>query len=342
MVPSCRRRPSPNPSLLLVIAAILPHAAHGSGSSYLMRVELKQGLLSLGAVTSRGQFANAAEGARAAEFVSRLEAFVSDAGSPQSLAGAWDLVYCDVEPFRASPFWWTLAAALEDFRPGASARVLPAHRLATRVGEVGRVRQLISLDAGADDLGGRCRGTLTSEVDLRAGLVPGVPVGIRGTVVTSATFEADLQSSSSSGGGRTASSFPDAEAAGDAGSSFTEDDQLVLAASLQSTSVRESTLMVGYAGAGGETSTTDVALPLLDERALPVGRLLNTIGRPGGSPGGSSSSADGAISDGLDAGRGRTPRWRTTYMDDEMRVSRDSAEHFYVFLRARDAGAAGR
>jgi hypothetical protein len=42
--------------------------------------------------------------------------------------------------WQASPFWWTLAAALEDFRPGAAERVLPAHRLATAVGEIGRVR----------------------------------------------------------------------------------------------------------------------------------------------------------------------------------------------------------
>ena len=105
------------------------------------------------------------------------------------------------------------------------------------------------------------------------------------------------------------------------------DDELVLAASLVGTAVRASTLMLGYAGAGGATSIADVPLPLLDDRALPVGKLLNTVGTPGAADaaGGGGSSTDGAS---------RTPRWRTTYMDDELRVSRDALEHFFIFVRA--------
>ena len=306
---------APRPFFLVAACLLAPAAA----TNYLMRLELKQALISLGAVTLRGQYASTAESARAAEYVSRLEAYASDASSPRALEGAWDLVYCDVEPFRASPFWWTLASALEDFRPGAASRVLPAHRLATRVGEVGRVRQLISLDSA-------CTGTLTSEVDLRAGFLPGLPLGVRGTVVTTATFKADAQPSGD--GARIGGLLDDADdddTTQPAG--LAADDELVLAASLVGTAVRASTLMLGYAGAGGATSTADVPLPLLDDRALPVGKLLNTVGTPGAADaaGGGGSSTDGAS---------RTPRWRTTYMDDELRVSRDALEHFFIFVRA--------
>ena len=57
---------------------------------------------------------------------------------------------------------------------------------------------------------------------------------------------------------------------------------------------------------------------MLDERTLPVGRLLNTVGR-GGESGGAEP---------------RRPQMRTTYLDDELRVSRTEDEHYFVFTRA--------
>ena len=99
----------------VVLLALLPGAVAANG--FLMRSELKISLLRIGAVSDRGQFASAIESARAAEVVSLLEGFASEAASTSALAGTWDLVYTDVEPFRASPFWWTLAAALEELTP---------------------------------------------------------------------------------------------------------------------------------------------------------------------------------------------------------------------------------
>jgi hypothetical protein len=88
--PSIRNKP------LAVLLLALPCAS----ASFRTRLELKQLLVSLGAVSDRGQFASSTESARAAEVVSRLEGYASDAASASALAGTWDLVYTDVEPFR--------------------------------------------------------------------------------------------------------------------------------------------------------------------------------------------------------------------------------------------------
>ena len=74
---------------------------------------------------------------------------------------------------------------------------MPAHRLATSVGEIGRVRQVVSLDGSSGGRGSPLApsGTLTSEVELRAGFLPGLPLGIKGTVVTEASFAAIASSS---------------------------------------------------------------------------------------------------------------------------------------------------
>ena len=301
--------------MLSLLSLTLGLATPSSGNQYLMRIELKQLLLSLGAVSDRGQFSSATEAARAAECVARLEGYSSAASDTSRLAGSWDLILTDVEPFRASPFWWTLQSALDDFRPGAGERVLPAHRLATAVGEIGRVRQCISPESGG---GG---GTLTSEVDIRAGFLPGLPLGVRGTVVTTAEF--NEVSAVVPSGDSSSSSSSEFDGTDDGGL-----DELLLlggeiAAELVSTEVRASTLMLGYAGGGGETSRTNLPMPFLDAQKLPVGNLLNRVGQQNKR---SSSSSE--------SGEPRRPRLRTTYLDDDFRVSRTEDEHFFVFVRA--------
>ena len=297
---------------LLLLSLTLGLATPSSGNQYLMRIELKQLLLSLGAVATAASSRRRPEAARAAECVARLEGY-SSASDTWRLAGSWDLILTDVEPFRASPFWWTLQSALDDFRPGAGERVLPAHRLATAVGEIGRVRQCISPDGG----GG---GTLTSEVDIRAGFLPGLPLGVRGTVVTTAEFN---EVSAVVPSGDSSSSSSEFDGTDDGGL-----DELLLlggeiAAELVSTEVRSSTLMLGYAGGGGETSRTNLPMPFLDAQKLPVGNLLNRVGQQNKR---SSSSSE--------SGEPRRPQLRTTYLDDDFRVSRTEDEHFFVFVRA--------
>ena len=296
MVDGSRRGRAPPLFLLVVMAAAdalsTPPPSPGA-DSFLLRSEIKTSLLTIGATSDRGQFASEEERGRIAECVARLECLPSDASRPSELEGEWDLVLTDVEPFRASPFWWQLKRTLDDFRMGAGVRVLPAHRLATSVGEIGRVRQRFeNMEQGADAV-------LTSEVDLRAGFLPGVPLAVRGTVVTTASVE-----------------VVGADGAEDAGAAASAFGASEIAAKLVRTAVRSSRLLYGFAGAGGATSMGELSLPFLDAPSgLPVGDLFDRLG-------GDAAAAT------------KRPRLRTTYLDDEFRISRTEDEHYFVFRRA--------
>ena len=260
-----------------------------------LRVDLKAALVRLGASSGRGQFFSTAECAKACEYVAQLEA-VGLPALPSDLTGTWDLVLTDVEPFRASPFWWALGSALDAFKPGAAKRIFSAHRLATSVGEVGRVRQTI--DLVSVDPSVAATGWLTSEVGIKAGVLPGLPLAFSGDVVT--TAEVQLLGDETGAVG-------------------------ALSAKLLDTVVRRSTLLYGYVALGGTTSRGELSLGrLFDDRALPVGNMLRSV-RGGG-----------------DADVAKRPLLRTSYLDEELRISRTPDEHFFVFVRADDSGVLRR
>jgi hypothetical protein len=98
-----------------------------------------------------------------------------------------------------------------------------------------------------------------------------------------------------------------------------------LSAKLLDTVVRRSTLLYGYVALGGTTSRGELSLGrLFDDRALPVGNMLRSV-RGGG-----------------DADVAKRPLLRTSYLDEELRVSRTPDEHFFVFVRADDSGVLRR
>ncbi|KAG8469913.1 hypothetical protein KFE25_006368 [Diacronema lutheri] len=141
-------------------------------------VDAKSTLIRLAALTSRGQTASAVQLALARRAIQELEG--AGAGRvPWAPSGTWELVFSDVAPFRASPFFMALGKVLDDFRPGAAERNLLAHRLATSVGEIGKVTWSMT------------PASLVSEVELRVGLLPGVPAQLTGRVVTQASLARD-------------------------------------------------------------------------------------------------------------------------------------------------------
>ena len=90
--------------------------------------------------------------------------------------GEWDLVLTNTQSFRSSPFFQSIRSVLDDKSTADNAFSL--HEATTSIGKVGRVKQVISED-----------GYFTSEVELEAGLMPGMPFSIKGTVITKARFE---------------------------------------------------------------------------------------------------------------------------------------------------------
>lgn len=91
---------------------------------------------------------DASSRASQSECVSRLEGYASRAADVSALTGSWDLVLTDVEPFRASPFWWTLATALDEFRPGVLSRETGNRPVWCRLVPLGLTSQRSSLSEG--------------------------------------------------------------------------------------------------------------------------------------------------------------------------------------------------
>jgi len=85
------------------------------------------------------------------------------------------LVLTNTQSFRSSPFFLSIRSVLNDANVANNAFAL--HEQATRIGNVGRVRQIIGKD-----------GSFTSEVDLEVGLMGGLPFSVKGTVITKASY----------------------------------------------------------------------------------------------------------------------------------------------------------
>jgi len=142
----------------------------------LIRTELKRELLLLSSVSDRGLFLSKEEKDIVVDIVTQLEALNPTGDPARECIGEWDLVMTSTQAFRSSPFFQAVRAVLNDGDTAENA--FNFHEATTSVGKVGRVRQIIRED-----------GSFVSEVDLELGLMPGMPVTIKGTVVSKATYE---------------------------------------------------------------------------------------------------------------------------------------------------------
>lgn len=144
-----------------------------------IRDELKRELLLLATVTNRGECATNEERDILVDLVTQLEALnpTVDPTSSSCRVGEWDLVLASTQFFRSSPFFMAVRNALRN-SPEIATTGFDLHDRATSSGRIGRVRQTIT---GDDEL--------VSEVELTVGLTPGLPVVVKGTVVTTADLE---------------------------------------------------------------------------------------------------------------------------------------------------------
>lgn len=143
-----------------------------------IRDELKRELLLLSTVTNRGECATPEERDIIVDLVTQLEALnpTVEPTSPACCEGEWDLVLSSTQFFRSSPFFMAVRAALRE-QPEIATTGFDLHDRATSAGRIGRVRQVIKGDE------------IVSEVDLSVGLTPGLPVVVKGTVVTRADLK---------------------------------------------------------------------------------------------------------------------------------------------------------
>lgn len=140
-----------------------------------IRDELKRELLLFATVTNRGECATNEERDIIVDLVTQLEALNPTVEPTSCCVGEWDLVLSSTQFFRSSPFFMALrSSSLLSQQRALADTGFDVHDRATSAGRIGRVRQRIT------------ETELVSEVDLSVGMMPGLPVVVKGTVVTKA------------------------------------------------------------------------------------------------------------------------------------------------------------
>lgn len=161
----------------------------------LIRDALKRELLLLSSVTNRGEYTSQDEQNMIIDLVAQLEALNPTADPAKNSQGEWDLCLSSTQFFRSSPFFQSIRTAMGPDNKRMALNFFAIHDRSTTAGRVGRVRQRLT------------DSELVSEVDIELGLLPGIPVRVKGTVVTTAslkvvnaeTFETMLQSTTVKG-----------------------------------------------------------------------------------------------------------------------------------------------
>ncbi|EED96333.1 predicted protein [Thalassiosira pseudonana CCMP1335] len=146
----------------------------------IIRDELKRELLLLSSVTNRGQCASQEEENLVVDLVTQLEALNPTADPALNSQGDWELCYSSTQSFRSSPFFLAIRSFMGESNKSMAENAFDIHDRATTASRVGKVRQIV--DAGNMEL--------ISEYELSVGLLPGLPVRVKGTVITSADMRA--------------------------------------------------------------------------------------------------------------------------------------------------------
>lgn len=144
-------------------------------SDVMIRDELKRELILLASTTNRGMCASVEEQNLVIDLVTQLEALNPTADPALNSQGEWELAYSSTQSFRSSPFFLSIRAFLGDDNKEISENAFNIHDAATTASRVGKVRQIITDN-----------NELVSEYDLSVGAFPGLPIRVKGTVVTSA------------------------------------------------------------------------------------------------------------------------------------------------------------
>eukprot|EP01036_Dinobryon_divergens_P023226 gene23226-31552_t len=142
--------------------------------------DLKSRLLQIAALTNRGENIQEKQQALALSLVEAIErrnTIINPATSSEIL-GVWNLAYSNTYLFRSSPFFMAARAICQE---GAEAdtfnRFCRMHREALAFTSIGAVKQIVS------------ESSLRSEFETNVAALPGLPIVIRGTIVSTADIE---------------------------------------------------------------------------------------------------------------------------------------------------------
>lgn len=141
-----------------------------------IRDALKRELLLLSSVSNRGTFASPEERDIFVDLITQLEALNPTLDPARNCQGEWDLCCTNTQAFRSSPFFMSIRSAMGEENKNMALNGFSIHSKATSASQMGRVRQIITDDS------------MVSEVELTVGMVPGLPIVVKGTVVTTAAL----------------------------------------------------------------------------------------------------------------------------------------------------------
>ncbi|KAL3807538.1 hypothetical protein ACHAXA_002577 [Cyclostephanos tholiformis] len=144
-----------------------------------IREELKRELILLASVTNRGTCATTEESNLVIDLVAQLEALNPTKDPALNGMGDWELCYSSTQSFRSSPFFLAIRSIMGDENGSMADTAFAIHDRATTASRIGKVRQIVDKD----------NSELVSEYDLSVGLFPGLPLRVKGTVVTSAELK---------------------------------------------------------------------------------------------------------------------------------------------------------
>ena len=147
---------------------------------------LKCEILKKAGLCVRGEIATEEEKLSLSEFICELEGSFEQENIPnipEMSKGTWELVYSSSYLFRSSPFFMSARAVCKDGEEADRFNYFcKLHREALAFTSIGHVRQVVTDE------------TLTSYFESNVAALPGLPVNIKGTIVS----KADIQSSEGS------------------------------------------------------------------------------------------------------------------------------------------------
>lgn len=141
---------------------------------------IKNELIRKAGLALRGEVASELERDEILALICKLEGDVSTNADdvPQKCRGDWECIYCSTYLFRSSPFFMAARAVCKEGEEAERFNMFcRLHREALAFTSIGHVRQTLT------------ESQLISSFETNAAVIPGLPIVMKGTIVSSADIE---------------------------------------------------------------------------------------------------------------------------------------------------------
>ena len=150
------------------------------------RRPLKTAILALAARTKRGEIATSSEKELMSELVSKLESYnpIENPCQNEKSLGKWELIYSNTNLFRSSPFFMAARAVCKtEIEAERFNLFCDLHRDALSFTNMGKITQVVT------------ETSLTSEFETFVPIIAGLPIIIKGTIMSNSEIVTKLNNS---------------------------------------------------------------------------------------------------------------------------------------------------